>query len=163
MAMIMGLGLRKSGAASAPQRPLLGKNVARGELCGTGEGQIFAHARRGRCGREPGLLQPAGRIADPGGNTTEAPLLGEVLGNRANECVQPSVAGQDRLLLDRREARRGRWGEIERIDKFAEGNIAWRPRLDSLDRFSEGIWVHRLFPPGSWSSTGSAAFRPTRR
>jgi len=53
--------------------------------------------------REPGLGEPAGRIAHPVRDPAQPSLLRQILRHRADKRIEPGIAGQPWLLLDRGE------------------------------------------------------------
>src|SRR5436190_13978346 len=114
---------RRARTAGPPQRPLLGKNVARGELARAGEGEIFAHGVVLVGTSVPRLVEKALRFPYPAWYTTQSALFGEILGYRPDQCIELFVVRQRRLLGDRCVASVNRWREVKCIDEFSQRNV----------------------------------------
>ena len=98
------------------------------------------------------MIQATRRIADPVWDAPQPALLCQIFGDCAHEGVEPAVACQFRLPLDRSVAISVGSRQIESIDELSQHNVPWRASLNRFNRLSEGIWAHRPLPCDSCSS-----------
>ena len=147
----------------AIEAPFFGKNIARGELRGAGEREVFAHGRRRICRGKPWRIEISRRPRNPCRHAAKLALLGEVFGDCASQRVELPVGGQCGFVFDCPVTRIGRPRQIERIDELSERDTLRRAGLNSCDSFSEGIWAHPTFHSDRCSLAENAASPKTRR